>query len=333
MSSNISVDAGSLLALVLEGVVYGFSILMFISTIWGLTYKQRMQDVSRPIAVVAILLFILSTAHIVVNTIRAEDALVTYADTFPGGPAAFFADLAQPTVVIKNVLYTLETLLADGVMIYRCYVVWQSVLIIILPSILWCGLAVAGVFLTYSYSHDTSNTGNIATNESGQPLEWAAAFFALTIVTNLLSSGLLAYRIWKIERNVSAVRSKKSAMMPIVRILIDAAALYTVVLFILLVCFICSNNGEFVIADMLVPTISITFYMILIRIALNRKRRNHSSVMGVISETERGNLQQYPVPSLQVQFMRNDSTAVYRVGDESQPSTFTTQSRKGSLEL
>lgn len=34
---------------------------MFIGTIWALAYKQRMQDVSRPIIVVAILLLILST--------------------------------------------------------------------------------------------------------------------------------------------------------------------------------------------------------------------------------------------------------------------------------
>ncbi|KAG2365239.1 hypothetical protein BDR07DRAFT_1399556 [Suillus spraguei] len=332
MSSNISMNAGSLLALVLEGVVYGFSMLMFIGTIWGLTYKQRMQDVSRPIAMVAILLFILSTVHIVASTIRAEDALVTYANTFPGGPAAFFADLTQPTVKIKGVTYVLQTLLADGIMIYRCYIVWQSVLVIVLPSILWCGLAVVGVGMIYSFLNitSTSNSGDIAINLSGQYMHWASAFTPLTLATNLLSSGLIAYHIWKIERNVSAVRSKKSTMMPIVRILVDSAVLYTVMLFILLVCFICSNNGEYVIADMLIPTISITFYMVLVRVAINRKY-SYSSTIGIT----RDNSRQYHMQPLQVhipQFTHNCNTVVYGVGDKHQPSTFTTESKKGTLE-
>lgn len=39
----------------------GFSVLMFMGTIWTFTYIQRIQDVNRPIAAVAILMFLLST--------------------------------------------------------------------------------------------------------------------------------------------------------------------------------------------------------------------------------------------------------------------------------
>ncbi|KAG1725535.1 hypothetical protein EDB19DRAFT_1915050 [Suillus lakei] len=125
MASNISLDAASLVywqwcwkALRAARVVSpGFSILMFIGTLWALTYKQRMQDVSRPIAVVAILLLILNTVHIIVNAIRIEDGLVKDRNAFPGGPVAFFADLTQQTVAVKNVLYVMQTLLADGVVV------------------------------------------------------------------------------------------------------------------------------------------------------------------------------------------------------------------------
>ena len=40
----------------------GFSLLMFIGTIWALTNKRSLHDVNRPITVVVILLFLLSTA-------------------------------------------------------------------------------------------------------------------------------------------------------------------------------------------------------------------------------------------------------------------------------
>ncbi|KAG2336226.1 hypothetical protein BDR05DRAFT_1006063 [Suillus weaverae] len=49
--------------------------------------------------------------------------------------------------------------------------------------------------------------------------DWITAFIISTLVTNLLSSGLLAYHIWLIKHSVSTVRTMKGSMMPIVRIL------------------------------------------------------------------------------------------------------------------
>jgi hypothetical protein len=53
----------------------------------------------------------------VVNIIRAEDGLVKYANTYPGGPSAYFADVSQKTYVIKHSFYVMQTLLADGVVV------------------------------------------------------------------------------------------------------------------------------------------------------------------------------------------------------------------------
>ncbi|KAG1725532.1 hypothetical protein EDB19DRAFT_1915048 [Suillus lakei] len=317
-SSGIPLDTGALMSAVLEGILYGFSVLMFIGTIWALIYKRRMQDVSRPITVVAILLLVVSTVHMVVTIIRVEDGLVKYRDTYPGGPVAYFGDLTQQTYVIKHGLYILQTLLADGVLIYRCYVVWQSVRVIILPSMLWCSVAVTGIHAVYSVSQ--ANTGIFAPGLT----KWIAAFFASTITTNLLSSGLLAYRIWIIERDVCKGRAMEGTLMPIVRVLIDAAVLYSVVLFSLLICFVSSNNGESVLTDLVMPIMSITFYMVLIRIAINRKNRGHLSVFstahrGTTDGTEQANFQQYPMKPLQVhisQFTQDDRTSAYKVGGE-----------------
>ncbi|KAG1744855.1 hypothetical protein EDB19DRAFT_1632536, partial [Suillus lakei] len=272
----------------------GFSVLMFMGTIWSLTYKQHVQDINRPIIVVAILLLILSTAHIITNIIRVEDVLVKYRDTYPGGPAAFFSDTSQETYVIKNALYSLQTLLADGVVIYRCYVIWQSVRVIILPSMLWCSAAVTGVLAVYSVSQPSANLGDIFAQKLAK---WVPAFFVSTIATNMLGSGLMAYRIWTIERDVAIIRTgTKGTMMPIVRVLVDAAVLYSVALVTAPICFVCSNNGEYVMVDMVVPIISIAFYMVLICIAINRKH-SYLSAAGMIAETEQGNLQQYPMKS------------------------------------
>ncbi|KAG2031773.1 hypothetical protein BDR03DRAFT_875265 [Suillus americanus] len=306
-ASSMSLSTAALISTVLECILYGFSVLMFIGTMWAMTYKRSMRDVNRPVAAAAVLLSVLSTAHIVLRIIWIEYGLVTY----QGVPAVYFSDVSQATHVIKNSIYVVQTLLGDAVAIYRCYVVWQAAWVIILPSMLWCGVAVTGALSVY----DDSQTG--ATGIVSTKVKCMEVFCALTLVANLSSSGLLAYRIWKIERNVSASRTTKATTTSIIRVIMDSAILYTIALLVTATGALCLGNGPFVLIDMLTPVISITFYMIIIRIAIGKT--NHST-----SETERGSSSQYSMKPLRVKISRSthtDSTRVYGTWSQSRPPT------------
>ncbi|KAG2144641.1 uncharacterized protein EDB93DRAFT_1087542 [Suillus bovinus] len=294
--AGIPMDSAAIMSSVLEGILYGFSVLMYLGTIWTFTYTQHMQDVNRPIAVVASLLFMLSTAHIVVNIIHVERGLVEYRDTFLGGPIAFFADVTQTTFVTKNAIYTLQTLLGDGVVIYRCYVVWQSVWVIIIPCMMWCGVAASGVCSVYYFSRASmAEIENFFGTRIGH---WVATFLASTLATNMLSTGLLAYRIWTIERKVSVICTTKRKV-PIFRVLIDAAVLYSAALISSLICFSLWNDGLVVMGDLIVPIVSIAFYMVFIRITTSKSKQYHLSNVGRgTTETERSRLQQHPMQPL-----------------------------------
>lgn len=328
-ASSISLDTAAIMSTALEGILYGFSVLMFIGTIWALTYKRSMRDVNRPVAAAAILLLLLSTAHIVLDIIRTVDGLVIYRNTYQGGPAAYFADVSQNTYVVKNSIYVVQTLLGDAVAIYRCYIVWQTAWVIILPGMLWCGVAVTGALSVYGDSQ-TTNAGSISAQVT---MECMGAFCALTLAANLSSSGLLAYRIWKIERNVSASRATKVVTTSIMRVIMDAAILYTMALLATIIGSLCSGSGPFVLIDMLTPIISIAFYMVIIRIAIGKNA--HSQILTVrggmaTSETERGSLPQYhSMKPLQVHISRSTHTdgTLYEVWNQNRPPT-----RKESLE-
>ncbi|KAG1859777.1 hypothetical protein F4604DRAFT_1957850 [Suillus subluteus] len=304
-SAGIPLDTAAIMSSVLEGILYGFSVLMFVGTIWIITYKRRIRNINRPAVAVATLLFLLSTAHMAVGIIRVEDGLVKQRDTYPGGPAAFFADVAQETFVVKDAIIILQTLLGDGVVIYRCYVVWQTVWIIIIPCIMWCGIAAFGIFGVYRFSQ--ASNGSIFANQTGHMV---ATFMALTLATNLLSSGLLAYRIWMSERKVSGIRATKGKM-PLLRVLVDAAILYSAALCSSIICFGLSNNGLYVMADLNVPIVSITFYMVFIRLASSQHSRDYiSTVLGPTREIERRNSQQYPMQSLHDIYKQNDTSSL-----------------------
>lgn len=310
----ISLDAAALMSTALEGILYGFSVLMFIGTMWALTHKRSVRDINRPVAAAAVLLLILSTAHIILDIFRTEYGLVTYRNTYQGDPAAYFADVSQGTYAIKNSIYVVQTLLGDAVAIYRCYVVWQAAWVIILPIMLWCGVAVTGVLSVYGDSQ-TSSTGIISAEVT---MECMGAFCALTLAANLLSSGLLAYRIWKIERNVSTSRATKVMTTSIMRVVMDSAILYSIALLATVAGSLCSGSGPFVLIDMLTPIISIAFYMVIIRIAIGKN--THSQILtvrgGTTSETERGSLSLNSMKPLQVHISRSthtDGTPMYGV--------------------
>lgn len=277
---------------------------MFMGTMWVSAYCKP--NANRPIALAAILLLILSTAHLVIDIVRLEDGFVKYHD-IPGGPVAFFQDISQPTFVTKNLIYALQTMIGDGVVIYRCYVVWQSVWVIILPSILWCGSSVAALVAPYYASRATG--GDIYTNRTAQ---WITALFVLTLSTNLISSGLLVYRIWTIERRVSANRATNGTMMPIVHVVIDAAIIYSAALFTILICFVCADNAQFIMLDMIMPIISIAFCMVLIRLTPRKITPIYLPTYSTeINERERGDSQRYCMKPLQVhvsQWTHSDGT-------------------------
>lgn len=301
-STGIPLDTATIISTALESILYGFSVLMFMGTMWASNFKS---NTNRPIALAAILLLVLSTAHLVIDIIRLEDGFVTHGN-IPGGPVTFFQDISQPTFVTKNLLYALQTMIGDGVVIYRCYVVWQSVWVIILPSILWCGSSVAALIAPYYALRATG--GNIYTDQTAQ---WITALFSLTLSTNLISSGLLVYRIWTIERKVSPNRVTNGTMMPVVHVLIDAAILYSAALLTILVCFVCSNNAQYIVLDMIMPIISIVFCMVLVRLTPRKTTPQllPMSYSSEISERERRNSQHYPMKPLEIhvsQWTQND---------------------------
>ncbi|KAG9313792.1 hypothetical protein JVU11DRAFT_6152 [Chiua virens] len=282
-SHGIPLDKAELLSTVLEAFLYGFSLLMFGGTIWVLFYQRSTREVNRKMVTVACSLLLFSTVHFVIDIIRIIQGLILYRDT-SAGPSGYFADVSQWTFVSKNYIYTVQTLIGDGVMLYRCYAVWQSKLIMILPGLLWCAVAVTGIGAPYTLSH-------VKQSEvfGGSLSQWITAFYASTFTTNLVATILLAYRIWYVDRKATRLRGHhKSQLRPILHVIIDAGVIYSFTLLAALICFVNESNGQYVVLDMVMPIISITFYMVIIRVGLANRasQRMNALPLGYASPSQ-----------------------------------------------
>ena len=157
-------------------------------------------------------------------------AFTTYRNT-PGGPMAHVTNVSSATYLLRSTFYVLQTLLGDSCLvrkyhhtithryvvhdtisqIYRCSVVWQhNIWIIILPILLWiscagkwatlwirnrgwrtCSNSVTGVGFIISYSR-ASESPELAQVFSFTG--WVAAFLAATLATSVICTCTSSYR-------------------------------------------------------------------------------------------------------------------------------------------
>jgi hypothetical protein len=99
----------------------------------------------------------------------------------------------------------------------------------------------------YAVSQAKATAGNIFAPATGR---WITSFYATTLTTNFLSTMLLAYRIWSIDRSVSRVRATQGPLRPLLEVVIDSGVLYSVTLLAALSCFVAKSTGQYVVLDM-----------------------------------------------------------------------------------
>jgi len=264
-TGDIPLDKAELLSVLLETLLYGFSLLMFATTIWTLLSQRSTHTLNRKMFTAACALLLVSTAHLVIDIIRIMEGLILYRDTYPGGPVAYFSDVSQWTFVSKNYVFTAQTLIGDGVVLYRCYAVWQSKLVMILPVLLWCATVATGIGAPYTGSKVTQSKvfgGTLA--------QWITWFWAMALATNLLTTFLLVSRIWYVHRKAKRLcaNSRTSQLQRILHILVDSGVIYSLTLLVSLICFLSQSNSQYVMLDVVTPIISITFYMVITRVGL-----------------------------------------------------------------
>lgn len=77
--------------------------------------------------------------------------------------------------------------------------------------------------------------------------QWIVSFFALTLATNLLCTGLVAYRIWAVNR-ATMVGGRRSYR-PVVFLVLESGAVYSATLAALLVLYKTSSWFQYVLLD------------------------------------------------------------------------------------
>jgi len=265
--------ASAILAIILESILYGISSFLFGIAVWSLTYQRKSAEVPRSMLAAACLLFLLSTLRVVLDVSHVWEGFM-----YSTNIDLFFDDVSKDTV--KNALYEVETLVGDAIVIYRCYVVWQRIDVIIIPVIGWFTVAVTATYTVWSMSQLPMTPDIVFLQETRK---WVIAFYTMALFTNLIATSVLAFKLWLVHRRSSRLRTTKSKVYPILLVIMECGALYSMSLVTMMATYLSGSNGAYIILDMIGQIIPITFSLIIVRTAM--LRFSESTGQGLFTST------------------------------------------------
>ncbi|KAK0453839.1 hypothetical protein EV421DRAFT_715083 [Armillaria borealis] len=277
MADSLSPENAQYVLAVFEVFLYGISVLGFMLTLWTLVRGKLWSQVNKLVLFFAVFLFAFQTMYTVVGIRRRYQGFVTLSgSSYPGGPAAFFENVTTTAVLLRNVSWDLQVALGDAIVIWRAYVVWQTPWIVAPPIVIWVGFIVAAVGELLSM-RDTvpSIEGLFAPSVQA----WSTAALALTMSCNLLSTFLLAYRLWKLENETGGSRVNNMSMLkPLMVVVLDTGLLYSVWVFVAFITDVLGSRFEYVFDNSLPSIISIVFFTVLLRIAWMQNLRARKGI-------------------------------------------------------
>ncbi|KAF7345260.1 Carboxylic ester hydrolase [Mycena sanguinolenta] len=282
--ASLSLPAAELVAHTVGGVLYGIYLVTLgiagRKILFSRGWKRRTAT-NWINVVVLVVLFTNGTLNFVVSTIEVIQAFVLY--TGPGGAAEFFAHGSGWQTLTKSFTVPFQSLVGDGILIYRCWVIWNnSWIIIVIPLLIWlANIACAARLLDLL----TKATLQLVISSPIQP--WGQAFWSMTICISVMATSLIVVRIWRVERkrrkhqrshinSIKIVDQRSNALGHAMRNIIESGMIYTVVSIFTLVTYTMQSTLHYPVSSMELHSVGITFNLILIR--GSRTARSHQDV-------------------------------------------------------
>jgi len=205
----------------------------------------------------------MGTAHVAVGLRRMIEGFI-----IAPKPSGFFNDLTLWAATASDSIYGAINLVGDSVVIYRCYVVWNSnFFVIIFPIIMLAASVGTGIYAVAGLNYIPR--GSEAATFTSRISNYARANFILSLALNVLCTGLVAYRIWSSARRVSILGSRHTGVYyGALAVVVESAALYTVSLAIYIGLYLGELHAESILFDINAQIMCIVPTLILVRVAL-----------------------------------------------------------------
>ncbi|KAJ7719467.1 hypothetical protein B0H14DRAFT_3900923 [Mycena olivaceomarginata] len=244
------------IAVFLESIIYGAYLPVFLECIIVLGRKKLGNSNHVYLVATTVSMFALISARCIYEV----HGCITTFDNI-----ANLLGKVQSSAFMISLDYAFLTAIADAFIVFRTFIVWnKSWVAIALPAILYlacCGTSIYSLVVLKSVGPEGNVTGENVINPGD-------IFLILTLCTNIVCTGLISFRILRSYRNVAPVLSdsRQSESVRIVSVLIESAAINTLLLVGLLVTTRLNSLVSYVLSGCSSPTIGLVFSLIIVRV-------------------------------------------------------------------
>ncbi|TFY82530.1 hypothetical protein EWM64_g1480 [Hericium alpestre] len=246
-------------ALFFETFFFGVFFTLCISTFIVLIRCPKDRRRNGFLQLVAGAMLVIAACHLIIAFICA---LRAYTDD-PKGPVSYYSDAATSLDIAKGVLYALQTILGDLILLWRCYVVYdQRPISIVIPIVLLLGcfgksslfVSIPMQVVTPSLSHaDPDFYVLLPPEDGGEPVH-ADKTLAGRRLRRV--DPAIAWRIYRMARTAPYIQL-------VLLGLIESGALYTSTVLAFLCAFLARSPAYMIPLDMLPPVMGVCFCLII----------------------------------------------------------------------
>jgi len=186
---------------------------------------------------------------------------------YPGGPLAFFSEQFQFWAnTVSNSAYVFCNFLVDGLVLYRCWAIWNhNYFVIALPALWFLVTTVLSALTTYQ-----SAKPNSAFNAADVVI--AVPYWSLTVAFNIVLTLLIVGRLFHMRAKLRGVLGDQHTRTytSIAAMIYESAALYSFTGIAFIVAFARNSPALYVILPFLGEVMCIAPLLIILRVALGR---------------------------------------------------------------
>ncbi|KXN91385.1 hypothetical protein AN958_00908 [Leucoagaricus sp. SymC.cos] len=227
---------------------------------------RRPSEIRWMMAMVALLLFIVCTLDVAMGFSRNFRAFVN-----SDNPLATLMSPTDWTNIGQPVNEAVGAWAADFILIYRCWIVYGRRWLVIIPSGL---LYLANVAISLRVFAMMGAAKGIPTLTDANAFRASLLAFCSTIAAqNVLTTGVLIWRIWLVERSQARIfkfEDRPRYLHRISAVLAESGATYTAIVLITLVLTAAENPALYVVDNLMIQTAGIAFNLILVRCSPER---------------------------------------------------------------
>ncbi|CDO73851.1 hypothetical protein BN946_scf185016.g8 [Trametes cinnabarina] len=189
-------------------IIYGVELTVYILTIQAIRRRRQATSTDKLLIAFSTAILLLNTIFVATESVFGEEMWIVNAD-YPGGSSAYIEDFASVWYQTFGTAASIVlNLFSDALMIYRCYIVWGDLRVVLFPVVLYLATFSLGIAQLVASGKPHSNYFAGLAQKLGTA--YTSSIISLEIILTSLICGRILYVAHKLGRGSAHARTYTS---------------------------------------------------------------------------------------------------------------------------